>query len=60
MARAAVIAWSKITRNGQVTLPKEVRVKLGLRPGQDTVQILLTDREQVVIRKFVYSESVEL
>ncbi|TVL99486.1 MAG: hypothetical protein CV087_17715 [Candidatus Brocadia sp. WS118] len=25
----------KITSNGQVTIPKEIRDKLGIRPGED-------------------------
>jgi len=43
-----------------VTLPKAVRERLGLRPGQDYVQFLLTEGDLVVVRKFLLSEVVEL
>ena len=60
LVKAGVIGWSKITKNGQITIPKEVREKLDLTLDRDFVQFLLTDNQYVVIRKFTLTESVEL
>jgi AbrB family looped-hinge helix DNA binding protein len=60
MVKCGVVGWSRITRNGQVTLPKEIREKLGLTPGKDLIQFLLTERDHVLIRRFTLSESIEV
>ena len=39
-----------ITSKGQVTLPKAVRERLGVRPGEE-VRFRLNDRGEVVIEK---------
>ncbi|MFO1152647.1 MAG: AbrB/MazE/SpoVT family DNA-binding domain-containing protein [Rhodospirillales bacterium] len=39
-----------ITSKGQVTLPKAVRERLGVRPGEE-VQFRLNDQGEVVIEK---------
>lgn len=42
---------SKVTRKGQVTIPQEIRVTLGIREG-DTVQIVL-ENDRVMLRRIV-------
>jgi AbrB family looped-hinge helix DNA binding protein len=59
-AKAGVVGWSKLTRNGQITLPKAVREKLGVKPGGDCVQFLLTEGDLLVARKLPLNEEVEL
>ena len=57
--KAGVVGWCKITKNGQVTLPKEIRDQLRLKSG-DFIQFLITDNHQIILRKFTLSECVEL
>ena len=49
-----------MTRQGQVTLPKEIREELGIKPGEDFVQFLLTDKAHVLVRRFGFNETIEL
>ncbi len=60
MVKASVGGWSKVTKNGQVTLPKSLRKKLDLKPGKDLVQFLITENDVVVIKKFELAESINL
>jgi AbrB family looped-hinge helix DNA binding protein len=53
MVKAAVLGTSRITSQGQITIPKEVRQKLRLKSG-DFVQYLLTVDGHVLIRKFEF------
>ena len=54
MVKAAVLGTSRITSQGQITIPKEVRQKLRLKSG-DFVQYLLTvDGHVLLIRKFEF------
>ncbi|MCY0882417.1 AbrB/MazE/SpoVT family DNA-binding domain-containing protein [Acidianus infernus] len=41
----------KITEKYQVTIPKEVREKIGLKPGEEVEVIPLNDNEILVKRK---------
>jgi AbrB family looped-hinge helix DNA binding protein len=53
MVRAAVLGVTKVTGQGQVTIPKEVREKLTVKSG-DWLQFLLTEDGHIVIRKFEF------
>ena len=48
--------YSKITRNGQITLPKNVREKLGLYEG-DIVEIEIVGDNAVLIPKKLVDKS---
>ncbi len=60
MVKCGVVGWSRVTKNGQVTLPRGIRDKLDVEAGEDLVQFLLTDNENVLVRKFTLNESVEV
>lgn len=48
---------SKVTRKGQVTIPKEIREELGIQPGDE---VTFTETEAgVVIRKEVPEDRFE-
>ncbi|TLY14255.1 MAG: AbrB/MazE/SpoVT family DNA-binding domain-containing protein [Thaumarchaeota archaeon] len=53
MVRAAVLGVTKVTGQGQVTIPKEVREKMTVKAG-DWMQFLLTEDGHMVIRKFEF------
>jgi len=42
--------YSKVTRNGQITLPAEIRKKLGIEEG-DLVEIEIKDERAMLIPK---------
>lgn len=42
----------KITEKFQITIPKEAREKIGLKPGEEFDVIVLNDNEIVLRRKF--------
>jgi AbrB family looped-hinge helix DNA binding protein len=52
MVRAAVLGVTKVTGQGQVTIPKEVREKMTVKAG-DWLQFLLTE-DGHLIRKFEF------
>jgi len=53
MVRAAVLGVTKVTGQGQVTVPKEVREKLTVKSG-DWLQFLLTEDGHIILRKFEF------
>jgi antitoxin MazE len=42
--------YSKVTRHGQITLPAEIRKKLGIKEG-DLIEIEVKDEQAVLIPK---------
>ena len=48
--------YSKITRNGQVTLPASVRRELGIQEG-DLVEIVVDDEKAVLLPKKIVDKS---
>ncbi|MBV8146984.1 MAG: AbrB/MazE/SpoVT family DNA-binding domain-containing protein [Gammaproteobacteria bacterium] len=52
--RRAAAMPTKITANGQITVPRRVREMLHLEPG-DRVDFQLTDRGEVVLRRITAS-----
>jgi len=53
MVKAAVLGVSKMTGQGQVTIPKEVREMMYVKAG-DFLQYLCTKDGYVLIRKFEF------
>ena len=51
------MATTRLSRRGQITIPKDVRDRLGLRPG-DEIE-LLSDETGVRLRKRSIGRSVE-
>ncbi|MCF7890731.1 AbrB/MazE/SpoVT family DNA-binding domain-containing protein [Candidatus Bipolaricaulota bacterium] len=47
------IGTSKLSRKGQITIPKAVRKSLGLEPGDDLIIASVSDKDNgtVIIRK---------
>lgn len=45
------MAKSKVTRKFQVTIPKEVREKIGVRPGE-VVSVESSGEEKIILRRF--------
>jgi len=45
------MAKSRVTSKFQVTIPKEVREKLGMRPGE-VVSVESHSEEEIVVRRF--------
>lgn len=43
---------AKLTSKGQVTIPKEIRDRLGLKPG-DRVQFFVDDRGRAVLERTI-------
>ncbi len=48
--------YSKVTRNGQITLPASVRRKLGIREG-DIVEVLVDDDRAVLLPKKIVDKN---
>jgi AbrB family looped-hinge helix DNA binding protein len=42
----------KITEKFQITIPKEAREKIGLKPGEEFEVVVLNDNEIILKRKF--------
>jgi AbrB family looped-hinge helix DNA binding protein len=42
----------KVTEKFQITIPKEAREKIGLKPGEDFEVVVLNDNEIILKRKF--------
>lgn len=45
------MAKTKVTRKFQVTIPREVREKVGIRPGE-IVNVESVSAEEIVVRRF--------
>ncbi len=45
---------SRLTKKGQITIPKEIRDKLGIKRG-DTVEFSIKDGECIVRKKTVFN-----
>jgi AbrB family looped-hinge helix DNA binding protein len=48
--------YSKVTRNGQVTLPASVRRRLGIEEG-DIVEVVVEDEKAVLLPKKIIDKS---
>ncbi|MFQ6119994.1 MAG: AbrB/MazE/SpoVT family DNA-binding domain-containing protein [Methanosarcinales archaeon] len=59
MIKAAIYGTSRITKQGQVTIPKKIRQKLGLEQG-DSVQFILTENDLLLIKKLGFDVEIEL
>jgi AbrB family looped-hinge helix DNA binding protein len=42
----------KVTEKFQITIPKEAREKIGLKPGEEFEVVVLNDNEIILKRKF--------
>jgi len=52
------MAKVKVTRNYQVTIPREVRSKLKLREGE-VVEVLALDEQRAVLKRIIPREMLE-
>ncbi|NIO21240.1 MAG: AbrB/MazE/SpoVT family DNA-binding domain-containing protein [Candidatus Aenigmarchaeota archaeon] len=59
MVKASVIGTSVITKQGQITIPKDIRKKLGIKKG-DMIQFVITVNGNVIIRKMEFDKELEL
>lgn len=59
MVKATVIGTSVVTKQGQITIPKETRKKLRLRKG-DMVHFMMTEKGNIIIRKMKFDREMEL
>ncbi|MBI4173593.1 MAG: AbrB/MazE/SpoVT family DNA-binding domain-containing protein [Candidatus Aenigmarchaeota archaeon] len=59
MATATAAGSSTITAQGQVTIPKGLRKRLGMENG-DIIQFLVTDKGVLIIRKVEVKQELEL
>lgn len=59
MVKASVVGTSVITKQGQITIPKDIRKKLGIKKG-DMIQFVITVNENVIIRKMEFDKELEL
>lgn len=59
MVKATVIGTSVITKQGQITIPKDIRKKMGIKKG-DMVQFMITVNRNVVIRKLEFDKEIKL
>jgi AbrB family looped-hinge helix DNA binding protein len=50
------MVYSKVTRNGQITLPAKVRQKLGIEEG-DLLEISIEDEKAVLVPKKLIDKS---
>lgn len=48
--------YSKVTRNGQVTLPASIRKKLGIQEG-DIVEVLIEEDKAILLPKKIIDKS---
>jgi AbrB family looped-hinge helix DNA binding protein len=59
MVKATVIGTSIITKQGQITIPKDIRKRMGIRKG-DMVQFMVTEKGNVIIKKMKFDRELEL
>lgn len=59
MVKASVIGNSVITKQGQITIPKDIRKKLGMKKG-DMIQFVITVNGNLIIKKMEFDKEVEL
>lgn len=59
MVKATVAGTSVITKQGQITIPKEIRKRMGIKKG-DMVQFMVTVNGNVVIKRMEFDEELEL
>ncbi|UCD07599.1 MAG: type II toxin-antitoxin system PrlF family antitoxin [Candidatus Aenigmatarchaeota archaeon] len=59
MVKASVVGTSVITKQGQITIPKDIRKKLGIKKG-DMIQFVITVNGNVIIRKMEFDKELEL
>jgi len=59
MVKASVIGTSTITKQGQITIPKEIRKKFGMKKG-DMIQFMITDNGNLIVRKMEFDKELEL
>ncbi len=59
MVKASVIGTSVITKQGQITIPKDIRKKLGMKKG-DMIQFVITVNGNLIIKKMEFDKEVEL
>ncbi len=59
MVKARIIGTSTVTVQGQITILKELRDRLKLKPG-DVVEFLLTENGHIVVRRLDVKEEIEL
>jgi len=52
------MAKVKVTRNYQVTIPQEVRAKLGIQEG-DVIELEAVDKQRAVLRRIIPVELLE-
>ncbi|MCK4497094.1 MAG: type II toxin-antitoxin system PrlF family antitoxin [Candidatus Aenigmarchaeota archaeon] len=50
---------SVITKQGQITIPKDIRKKLGMKKG-DMIQFVITVNGNLIIKKMEFDKEVEL
>ena len=59
MVKASVIGTSVITKQGQITIPKDIRKKLGMKKG-DMIQFVITVNGNLIIKKMEFDKELEL
>jgi AbrB family looped-hinge helix DNA binding protein len=59
MVKASVAGTSTITKQGQITIPKEIRKRFGMKQG-DMIQFVVTENGNLVIRKMAFEREIEL
>ncbi len=59
MVKATLQGNSVVTTQGQITIPKAIRNKFKIKPG-DIVEFLVTETGLIVIRKIETRTEVEL
>lgn len=52
------MAKVRVTRNYQVTIPQEVRAKLGIQEG-DVIELEAVDKQRAVLRRIIPVELLE-
>ncbi len=52
------MAKVKVTRNYQITIPREVRIKLKLKEGE-IVEVLALDEQRAVLKRIIPRETLE-
>jgi AbrB family looped-hinge helix DNA binding protein len=59
MVKASVMGTSTITKQGQITIPSDIRKRFGLKKG-DMIQFMVTENGNLVIRKMEFDREMEL